>query len=307
MARRGRAIALPPRLRSGDRVGIIAPAGPLDAGTFDRGVQILESMGFRTVVSEDLFASEGYLAGPDAHRAALVNRYFEDDSIDAIFCARGGFGSMRILPLLDFASIRANPKVLVGFSDVSALLSALYSRCGFVTFHGPVVSTLGDATSETREHLLSVITSDLRYEIKADGGVAIMPGSATGPVAGGNLSTLCHLIGTGFEPDFEGHILFLEDRGEASYRIDRMLTQMRLAGSLDGIAGLALGSFEDCGPMDEIIQIVRNLFDDAAVPILSGFGIGHGPNNTTVPVGLEATLDTSSRSLLFHGPPTVAR
>jgi muramoyltetrapeptide carboxypeptidase len=209
--------------------------------------------------------------------------------------------------LLDFTSIKQNPKIFVGFSDVSALLSAFYAKCGFVTFHGPVVSMLGDAARETRERLFSVITSDLRYEIKTEKGVGIRPGSASGPVAGGNLTTLCHLIGTEFEPDFRGHILFLEDRGEAIYRIDRMLTQMKLAGCLNGIAGIALGSFEDCGPINEIIGVVENVFKDFHIPILSGFNIGHGRNNITVPLGLNATLDTDKRSLLFHTAPTVDR
>ncbi len=298
---------LPPRLRPGDTIGIVAPASSFNIGEFDRGVKALESMGFNTVIPDDLFMREGYLAGSDANRAGQVNRFFADNSIDAIFCARGGFGSMRILPLLDFTSIKQNPKIFVGFSDVSALLSAFYAKCGFVTFHGPVVSMLGDVTRETRERLFSIITSDLRYEIKTEKGVDIRPGSASGPVAGGNLTTLCHLIGTEFEPDFRGHILFLEDRGEASYRIDRMLTQMKLAGCLNGIAGIALGSFEDCGPMNEIIGIVANVFKDFHIPILGGFDIGHGRNNITVPLGLDATLDTGKRSLLFHHAPTVDR
>jgi len=298
---------LPPRLRSGDTIGIVAPASSFNIGEFDRGVKILESKGFNTVLSDDLFAREGYLAGSDAHRADQINRLFADNSIDAIFCARGGFGSMRILPLLDFASIKENPKIFVGFSDVSALLSVFYAKCGFVTFHGPVVSMLGDAAKETRECLFSVITSDLKHEIKTEKGVDIRTGSASGPVAGGNLTTLCHLIGTEFEPDYRGHILFLEDRGEAIYRIDRMLTQMKLAGRLNGIAGIALGSFEGCGPMDDIISVVENVFKDFHIPMLSGFNIGHGRNNLTVPLGLEATLDTDKRSLLFHNAPTADR
>ena len=296
---------VPARLKPGDTIGIVAPAGPFDTEKFYRGLEVLEAMGFQTSFSDDLFIKKGYLAGSDTHRAELVNRFFADKKIKAIVCARGGFGSLRILPLLDYEAIQKNPKIFVGFSDISALLSALYTKCGLVTFHGPMVTTLGNATQKTRDDLFLAFTAEKNLTIKPRQGVTIKPGKASGPVAGGNLTTLCHLIGTPFEPNFKGHILFLEDQGEASYRIDRLLTQMKIAGCLKGLTGLVLGSFEDCGPINEIFRIVQNTFKGDTIPILAGFDAGHGNSNSTIPMGLEATLDADKHLLLFHAPATV--
>jgi muramoyltetrapeptide carboxypeptidase len=291
---------IPLRLKPGDTIGIVAPASPFDAGIFQRGIRTLESMGFRAYVPEGLYQKDGYLAGCDEHRAELVNRFFADRDIQAIVCAKGGFGSMRLLPLLDFESIAKNPKIFVGHSDISALLSALYTRCGLVTFHGPVVTTLADAPEETRQALIRALSTDQRLDIKAGNGITLRSGSAQGPVCGGNLTTLCHLVGTPFEPRFAGRILLLEDRGEAPYRIDRMLFQMKLAGCFEGIAGIVLGDFKDCGPMHEIFRIVTGLFKDDRIPILAGFDTGHGRQNLTIPLGIEAVLDADCQMLSFQ-------
>jgi len=150
---------IPPRLRRGDTIGIVAPASHFDLEKFNRGIAVLESMGFNTLVPEKLFNKKGYFAGSDLERAEMVNRYFTDPTIKAIMCARGGYGSIRILSLLDYKTIQKNPKIFVGFSDVSALLSTLYLRCGLVTFHGPTVTTLGNSDKRTKESLFSMITS----------------------------------------------------------------------------------------------------------------------------------------------------
>ncbi len=297
-------LLIPPRLHSGDTIGIAAPASPFDRNRFDQGVGVLESMGFRTFVPDDLFKKNGYLAGTDSHRADLVNRLFADSSIQAIACARGGFGSLRMLSLLDFQTIIEKPKIFIGFSDISAVLSALYTRCGLVTFHGPTVASLGDVTAETQEAMRLAITSELPPEIWLQNGITLRPGLASAPVLCGNLTTLCHLLGTPFEPSLKGHILVLEDRGEMGYRIDRMLTQMKIAGCFDGIAGLALGSFEACGPINEIFEIVDNIFDGYSIPILAGLDVGHGRSNLTIPLGIDATLDAVNHSLTFHESPT---
>jgi muramoyltetrapeptide carboxypeptidase len=295
----------PLRLLPGDTIGVVAPAGPFDVDELYRGIDVLESMGFRTSVPDDLLKKDGYLAGPDIHRADLVNRFFADEKIKAIFCARGGFGSMRTLLFLDFELIQKNPKIFVGFSDISAILAVLYSKCRLVTFHGPVVTTLGNATQETKTAMFSALSSDTSLEINVKTAITIKPGLASGPVLGGNLATLCHLVGTPFEPSFEGHILLLEDRGEATYKIDRMLTQMKMAGCFEGLAGVALGSFEACDSMDKIFRIVDQIFSGVRVPILAGFEIGHGRTNIMVPFGLEATLNTDRQSLFFHEPATM--
>ncbi|HUV50250.1 MAG TPA: LD-carboxypeptidase [Anaerolineae bacterium] len=295
---------LPDRLMPGDTIGIVAPAGSFDRKEFDRGVVVLKAMGFSIVVPDDIHIKNGYLAGPDIHRANLINTFFADRKIKAIICARGGFGSMRILSLLNFKSIKKNPKIFIGFSDISAILSVLYTRFGFVVFHGPMVTSLGDASRKTREALLAAVSSDAGLAIMPKTGKTIRHGLASGPVAGGNLTTLCHLIGTPFEPVFKGHILFLEDKGEACYRIDRMLSHMKLAGCFEGLAGLVLGSFKDCGPVGKIFGIVDNIFKDDNIPMLAGFEVGHGKNNITIPIGLNATLDTDRQLLLFHEPAT---
>ena len=294
----------PPRLKPGDTIGIVAPASPFDPDIFKQGLTILESMGFRTFVPEEIFENKRYLAGSDAHRARLVMEVFEDPGVDAIVCAKGGFGCLRVLPLLDFDVVRANPKVFVGHSDISALLDMITAQTGLVTFHGPVVTTLPKAPEFTRHSLLAAISSYTDLKVTPGKGVTIRAGRAQGPVIGGNLTTLCHLLGTPFNPGFENHILFLEDRGEAPYRIDRMLFQMKLAGCFDAIAGLVLGSYEECGALDEIYRIFQDCFQDSAVPILAGFDIGHGRQNLTIPFGIEATLDADNQFLAFDQPAT---
>jgi muramoyltetrapeptide carboxypeptidase len=295
----------PPRLKTGDTIGIVAPAGPFDPKNFSQGLSTLESLGFRTRVSDEIFEKTGYLAGNDAQRARLVNRLFKDPAINAIVCARGGFGSLRILPLVDFDVIRKNPKVFIGFSDITALLTSITARSGLVSFHGPVVTTLANAPEITRNTLLRAISSDLPLEVQPANGVVIQAGRAQGSIIGGNLTTLCHLLGTPFEPRFKQRIVLLEDRGEAPYRIDRMLFQMKLAGCFDGIAGLVLGSFEGCGSLDAVFQVFEEHFRDISVPILAGFDVGHGEQNLTMPLGIDATLDTDDQIVAFNQPATV--
>jgi muramoyltetrapeptide carboxypeptidase len=295
----------PPRLKPGDTIGIVAPASPFDRKTFDQGIRSLESMGFQTCVPDEIFEKNGYLAGSDSHRAGLVMQFFKDYRVNALLCARGGFGSLRILPLLDFNIIRQNPKVFVGHSDITALLAAITAKSRLVTFHGPLVTTLANAPEMTCSTLLTAISSNAIVELKPAQGIALKAGRARGRVIGGNLTTLCHMLATPFEPRFENHILLLEDRGEAHYRIDRMLFQMKLAGCFKGVAGLVLGSFQDCGSLDGIFRIFEAHFQDMSLPILAGFDVGHGPQNMTMPVGLEATLDADEQILSFDQPATI--
>lgn len=290
----------PPRLSPGSVIGIAAPAGPHEPETLNRGVEVLRAMDFEVVVPDDLLAANGYLAGTDAHRADVFNRLFADPRVDAVMCARGGYGSLRILPLLDYARMAAQPKVFVGFSDITALLAAVSSRCGLVTFHGPVVTTLVDASERTLAGLLAAVASDRPLTVRSEGAMALRAGTASGPVCGGNLTTLCHLLGTPFKPRFRNRIVFLEDRGEAPYRIDRMLVHMRTAGCFDGIKGLVLGSFDGCGTPAEILKIVEDVFQGADFPILAGVEAGHTEPNLTLPLGARAVLDAGRRTLEFE-------
>jgi muramoyltetrapeptide carboxypeptidase len=293
-------IQLPSRLKPGDKIGIAAPAGPFDRETFFRGIHIFEEKGFEVFFPDGLLEATGYLAGSDDHRAQLVNQLFADNSVDAIICARGGYGSLRILPLLDYDLIAKNPKVFIGFSDITALLTVLFARCGLVTFHGPVVTSLADAHELTVSSLFQTITSDGKLEIEVPNGITIRPGTGSGILAGGNLATLCHLVGTPFAPDFTNKILFLEDRAEAPYKIDRMLMQMKHADCFEGIAGIVLGSFEECGPVEDVLSIIKDVLGDFQVPILAGLTAGHGQLNFTLPMGVEATLDADRHALAYH-------
>lgn len=293
---------LPRALKSGDTLGIVAPAGPFEREPFDAGVAVLESMGFNVVIPPSIFDRNGFLAGSDRRRTELLVRLFADPGIDGIICARGGYGAMRLLPLLDAARIARHPKVFIGFSDITVLLDYLVRRCRMVAFHGPMVTTLGQADPVTKECLLAALTQTEPLSLVAAANQVIRPGSAHGRFICGNLTLFCHLTGTPFEPDFSGCVLLIEDQGEAPYRIDRMLTQMRLAGCFDALAGLALGTFGGCGGTGEIHGIVADCLAGLNIPILAGFEVGHSAVNRTLPVGLPVRLDTRKGVLTFRGP-----
>jgi muramoyltetrapeptide carboxypeptidase len=290
----------PPILEPGDTIGIAAPASPFDRKAFEQGVRTLQSLGFQVSIPETIFKEVGYHAGSDTERAEQLMALFGDDSIKAIFCARGGFGAMKILPLLDFDLIRKHPKVLVGFSDITTLLVAIHRACNMVVFHGPLVTSLAETQGDTVSALTNAVSSSEPLVLKPSQPVILDPGETTGIVIGGNLTTLNHLVGTPFQPRFAGCLLFLEDRGEAPYRIDRMLTQLLLGGHLDGLAGVVLGSFDGCGEPREVHDIVKRIFEDKAIPILAGFNMGHGKENITLPIGLEAVLNTQDSTLRFE-------
>ena len=291
---------IPVRLKPGDCIGIVAPASPFEETDFFKGICILENMGFRVSFPKGIFARSGYLAGSDVDRAAQVNAAFADSTVQAIVCARGGYGSMQILPYLNYEAIRQHPKLLMGFSDITALLCSLYQRSGLVSCHGPVVTTLKSAGSKTLESVFNVLTLNELPTIQLERGIVLSPGKASGPVICGNLTTLCHLIGTPFQPKMDGHILIVEDTGEKPYRIDRMLTQMKLAGVFDGLSGLGIGIFENCGEADELFEIIARVFHPIHIPILAGFDIGHGPDNIAVPFGFEAILDANQHMLTYR-------
>ena len=293
---------LPRALKRGDTLGIVAPASPFDRKAFDAGLRVLESMDFNLAIPESIFDQNGYLAGSDQHRADLLNQLFADPDIDGIICARGGYGAMRILPLLDVDAIARHPKVFVGFSDITVLLDFLVQRCRMVAFHGPTVTTLGKADPSTRDRFLLALSKPAPLSLSTVSNQVIRPGITAGRFFCGNLTLLCHLTGTPFQPDFSGSILLIEDQGEAPYRIDRMLTQMQLAGCFDGLAGMALGAFVDCGPVDEVHRIVADRLGGQDLPILAGFDVGHERVNMTLPVGLPVRLDTYAGTLTFAGP-----
>jgi muramoyltetrapeptide carboxypeptidase len=290
------------RLDAGATIGIVAPAGPFDRELFAEGIGIIQSMGFETKTDARIFSRRGYLAGTDSERADQFNAMVADHQVQAVMSARGGYGAMRILEALDYHNIGTAAKAFIGFSDITALHRAIFLRTGLVTFHGPMVTTLARSDEETRLSFRRALTEPVAPAIDLSRARILKSGVAQGVLTGGNLATLCHLTGTFIGAGFQGHILLLEDIGEAIYRIDRMLTQMKMAGLFDGVAGVVLGSFEDCGSNDEIDALVLEKFKDWPIPIVSGAPIGHGRSNRTVPLGIAARLDTVEAELLFIEP-----
>lgn len=292
-------ISLKP-IHPGHTIGIVAPASPFDRKKFEYGIQLLKDRGYQVHVPDEVFHQAGFLAGTDDMRARQINQMFADPKIHAIWCARGGYGSLRILPLIDYSTICAHPKPFVGSSDITALLMALGERCGMPVFHGPMIISFADSDEETRHTAFDIFHEAGGWTVATESGKVIHPGRATGVVVGGNLTTLSHLIGTRFEPEFSGRLLFIEDIGEAPYRIDRMLTQMKLAGKFSGMNGLMLGNFSGCGDQEEISAIVENIFYDQEIPILAGLPAGHGPRSIMMPMGVEAALDTKTGRLTYN-------
>jgi muramoyltetrapeptide carboxypeptidase len=206
---------------------------------------------------------------------------------------------MRILPFVDFGRISRHPKIFVGFSDLTALLAALGTCAGIVAFHGPTLTCLADSSPETRHSFAQALRSGAPEEIRLPSAVVIRGGKGAGPLVGGNLSILCHLLGTPFSPEYRGAILLLEDRGEKTYRIDRMLAHLKLAGCFDHLAGLIIGDFADCGDTDALFRMVADAVGDRRIPIMAGLDVGHGETNLTLPLGCPAILETDPGRLRF--------
>lgn len=242
----------PAPLKPGDLVAVVAPAGPVHEEALAGGIRVLENQGFRVALGANLRARRGYLAGPDEGRAEDLNRAFADPDVRGIFCARGGYGTGRILDLVDFAAVRQDPKVFVGYSDITALHLALARKTGLVTFHGPGVESLGEKlTRFTLESFLRAVTATKPLDVLPLPEGQAMPrvlaaGRATGRLTGGNLSLISALIGTPYELEAKGRVIVLEDVGEQPYRVDRMLCQLALAGKLSQAAGVVVGEMVDC-------------------------------------------------------------
>jgi muramoyltetrapeptide carboxypeptidase len=303
-------------------MGLVAPSSaPNEPDRVRFAVETIESLGFRVRPGAHLHARDGYLAGADTARADDLNAMFSDDSVDAIWCVRGGYGASRLLPALDFPLMRRKPKALIGYSDITALHMAIQRHAGLVTFHGPVAwraftpYTLGALravlwTAETPARLAAPPPFERREgRVDWDNRVTtLVPGRARGRLLGGNLCVMSHLVGTPYLPDLRGSILFLEDVDEAYYRIDRMLTQLWLAGALDGIAGVALGKFTGCEPSPFFLQnrpledILAERFRTLGVPAVSGLMIGHIDDQATLPVGCLAELDADAGTLSLLEP-----
>jgi muramoyltetrapeptide carboxypeptidase len=312
-------------LRRGDTVALIRPASPsFDYKANETAAEIVASLGFTPKLMENAGKKLGYLAGTDAERTADLNAAFADPKVDAVWCISGGYGTSRILPYLDYETIRKNPKAFIGYSDITGTLNAIHRLTGLVTFHGPVA-----------ESMMSEYTLAAFRKVVMDGAAGriaepppftpregtvdrenriwkLAPGKARGRLVGGNISVFSTLVGTPFEPELKGRILFLEEVGEDPYRIDRWLTQFLLTGKLAGLAGVALGKFSDCGPApnhDTALlgswtwqEVCADRFGKLGIPVVAGLCFGHVRNMATVPVGAMAELDGDAGTLSLLEP-----
>ena len=309
-----RKIIKPKRLTKGDTVAVIAPSSGVAPEDFEKALQNLADLGLKTKVGKSARARNGFLAGTDKERLDDLHQAFGDAEIKAVWCVRGGYGASRFLPDLNFKLIEKNPKIFVGYSDITALHTAIHQNTGLVTFHGPVAAST--SSDYTTKHVAGVlINPSAPYKIEpSPANVAkesnlfktetITRGKCRGELIGGNLSLLTAVAGTPFAlRNTKGKILFLEDVAEQPYRVDRMLTQLRQTVDLRRLAGIALGVFEDCNPRDggsqSLIEVLRDRLGDLGIPVIYGLSFGHIRDQFTLPVGIKAELDTETATMTF--------
>ena len=315
----------PRALRRGDTIALVVPASPVPREPIERAITRLEAMDFRIKTYSDLYREYGYLAGKDDLRANELMQAFADEEVSAVFAARGGNGVTRLLDMLDYEVIRQHPKIFVGYSDMTALHSALHNKTGLVTFHGPhpkdgigVAEGMSELTARTywRTLLADEYGDDDGFEVpltetECDSIETMVSGKARGRLVGGNLALVGAVMGTPFEVETSGNILLLEDINEQPYRIDRMLSQLKLAGKLDELAGMVLGQFTDCSaPEGEASLTLEEILDfhlgSLGVPVLRNFPTGHCRDNATLPLNAEVELDADRRTItLLNNPVTL--
>ena len=303
-------IVKPKRLKKGDVIGIISPSSsPEDLFRINKGVSYLESLGYKVKVGKNVGHYHGYLAGTDEERVNDLHNMFADKNVNAIICVRGGYGSPRLLDKIDFKIIAHNPKIFVGYSDITALQMAFLMKTGLLTFAGPMLAVdfYNSVSPYTEEMFWALVTSNKKFgRIKLpenEKTFTIVKGSAKGRMVGGNLATLASLIGSKYFPDMKNRLLLLEEVSEAPYRIDRMFNQLKLAGIFNTISGLILGAFIDCIELDpekktlSLGEVVSDYVDKLKIPIVYNFTHGHLKDNVTVPMGANIKLN-ASRSII---------
>ncbi|MGE5479208.1 MAG: S66 peptidase family protein [Chloroflexota bacterium] len=301
----------PRALRKGDKVAIVSPASPTSVGSVGGCISYFKSMGCEVVLGDLIKNSKvknGYLAGTDEARAEEFMTFIADPTVAAIICARGGYGVMRILDRLDFGVIAANPKIIMGFSDITALLNAIYARTGIVTFHGPVASSgFGKMMRENLTQLIFGEPGETTWSLPTSQFQTLVKGVGSGRLVGGNLTMLSSLLGTPYEADTRDAIIFIEEVSEPSYKIDRMLTQLRLAGKFDAARGIIFGKFDDMAKRKpffpnyglSLIEALEQIIIPLKLPTLIGLPISHHEERLTFPIGIEAELDTEKNILTF--------
>lgn len=299
----------PKPLKKGDTIGLVGVSGALrdPKEKYPRMMEAIERMGYNVVLADSCREYYGYLSGTDASRADGLNRMFADDRVDAVVCMRGGYGVARMLDLVDFDVIRANPKIFLGYSDITALHTAIHEKVGMVTFHGPMPSTCWPVIDDyTRDSMLRALTSTQPLGLMANpAGEAprcVVPGTCEGTLVGGNLTLIASACGTPYALDVTGKVLLLEDIGERIYRLDSMLTQLRQAGMFEKCAGVVLGGFTDCTieyPRYALTleDIIRDIIVPAGKPVLANMAIGHMDTKMTVPLGVRCRVDATNGTL----------
>ena len=315
----------PKALKKGDTVALVRPASPsFEYEVNEIGAEIVATLGFVPKLTANAGRKYGYLAGTDAERAADLNAAFADPKVGAVWCLSGGYGTSRLLPYLDYETIRKNPKPFIGYSDITGTLNAIHRLTGLVTFHGPVAeSTLSDYSLAAFRKVVMEGGAGRIAEpppftpregtVDAENRVwKLAGGKAKGRLVGGNISVFSTLVGTPFEPELKGRILFLEEVGEDPYRIDRWLTQFLLTGKLAGLSGVALGKFEDCDPSRDRgttllgswswQEVCADRLGKLGIPVLAGLCFGHVRDKATLPVGVMAELDADAGTLTLLEP-----
>ncbi|MEE9429459.1 MAG: LD-carboxypeptidase [Melioribacteraceae bacterium] len=299
-------IIKPPKLNKGDVIGIISPASSSsDFSKIESGVKYLEKLGYRTKVGEHVGREHGYLAGSDDERLSDLHSMFKDKNVKAIFSVRGGYGSGRLLDKINYSLIKKNPKIFVGYSDITALQSAILKKTGLVTFAGPMLATdfSSKANKYTEENFWRVITSKRKIgklnNPKNDVFETMISGRGEGTLVGGNLAVFNSIMGTSYFPNIKNSILLLEDIGEAPYKIDRMFNQLKLGEIFEQVNGIILGKFVDCKDESKskktikLDEVIDNYFSKLKIPVIYNFSHGHIKENLTMPIGINCEINSS--------------
>ncbi|MCL6493433.1 MAG: LD-carboxypeptidase [Ignavibacterium sp.] len=309
----------PKRLKDGDRIALVAPGSYISENELQESVKNLSDLGFQVTFTERLTLQNGYFSGTDSQRAEDLMEMFEREDVDAIMCVRGGYGCTRILPLLDYNVIKKNPKILIGYSDVTALLFGIFKKTGLITFHGPVAtSTFNEFSVKNFRSVLMNPESTKKFfnayptsDENIYGVQSLVKGKAKGRLVGGNLSIMVSLIGTKYDVDYSNKIIFIEEIGEEPYRIDRMLTQLIQTDKFKNAAGIMMGIFSKCEPKENdaafsksfsLMEVLKDRFSDFKIPVIYGMSFGHVKDKFTIPFGGLAELDTDEQSFTLLEP-----
>lgn len=302
---------LPPALKKGDLIGLVTPGSPISEEQLDDAILKIEGLGYKTYYKDSVLSAYGYFAGTDQERADELMHMFTNQELTGIWCVRGGYGSIRILNLLDYEKIGQNPKVFVGYSDITALLTSVYERTGLITYHGPLgVSEFNEFSVASMERVMVDPAKKYKYPYKREAGTEENPefdrytirgGKAAGQLIGGNISVLDSMIGSRFEPNFENKLVYLEEIEEKTYKVDKMLFHLLEATNLKKAAGIVMGVMGDCNtgeaPTLSLKEAIRDLLEPLDIPVSYGHSFGHIKEIISIPNGIRARLNANKNSL----------